>query len=87
MYATGLAEREKIPYQYFMAMGGTDSGEIHTARAGCPSITVGVASRYIHTNSSIMDYRDYDAAKAFSVAFLRSLNRENFEKEIMSCSR
>ncbi|PKL06639.1 MAG: peptidase M28 [Spirochaetae bacterium HGW-Spirochaetae-9] len=87
MYATGLAEKKNIPFQYFMALGGTDSGEIHTARSGCPSITLGVPSRYIHTNSSIMDYRDYAAAKEFSLAFLRSMNREVFERDIMSYSR
>jgi len=87
MYATGLAERKNIPFQYFMALGGTDSGEIHTSRSGCPSMTVGVPSRYIHTNSSIMDYRDYVTAKEFALAFLRSLDRETFEKEILSYSR
>ncbi len=87
MYATGLAEKKKIPFQYFMALGGTDSGEIHTARAGCPSMTIGVPSRYIHTNSSIMDYRDYVAAKDFALAFLRSLDRDTLEREILSYSR
>jgi len=87
MYATGLAEKKNIPFQYFMALGGTDSGEIHTSRSGCPSMTVGVPSRYIHTNSSIMDYRDYVTAKEFALAFLRSLDREIFEKEILSYSR
>lgn len=87
MYMTGLAEKKKIPFQYFMALGGTDSGEIHTARSGCPSITMGVPSRYIHTNSSIMDYRDYAAAKDMALAFLRSLDRKVFEREILSYSR
>lgn len=87
MYATRLAEKEHIPFQYFMALGGTDSGEIHTSRFGCPSMTVGVPSRYIHTNSGIMDYRDYAAAKDFALAFIRSLDRETFEKEIMSYSQ
>jgi len=87
MYLTGLAGKKNIPFQYFMALGGTDSGEIHTSRSGCPSMTMGVPSRYIHTNSSIMDYRDYAAAKDFALAFLRSMNRETFEREIMSYSR
>lgn len=86
MYATGLCEKKRIPFQYFMALGGTDAGEIHTSRAGCPSMTVGVPSRYIHTNSSIMDYRDYAAAKDFSLAFLRSMDREVFERDILSYS-
>ena len=87
MYATGLCEKKNIPFQYFMALGGTDSGEIHTARTGCPSMTVGVPSRYIHTNSSIMDYRDYAAAKDFALAFLRSIDRESYERDILSHSR
>ena len=41
-----------------------------------------VHSRYSHTNSSIMDYRDYAAARDFALAFLRSLDRQVFEKEI-----
>jgi putative aminopeptidase FrvX len=45
-------------------------------------MTVGVPSRYIHTNSSIMDYRDYAATRDFALAFLRSLDRQVFEKEI-----
>jgi putative aminopeptidase FrvX len=87
MYATELCEKKGIPFQYFMALGGTDSGEIHIARSGCPSITVGVPSRYIHTNSSIMDYNDYAAAKEFALAMLRSLDRETVDTRIMSFSR
>lgn len=86
-YATRLAENKSIPFQYFMTLGGTDSGEIHISGRGCPSMTIGVPSRYIHTNSTIMDYRDYAAAKEFVLAFIRSMNRETFEKEILSFSR
>ncbi len=73
-YATRLAEAKGIPHQYFMAAGSTDTGEIHLVRSGVPAITVGVPSRYIHTNSTIMDYRDYLAAKDFSLAVLRDLD-------------
>ncbi|HOX30799.1 MAG TPA: M42 family metallopeptidase [Spirochaetales bacterium] len=86
-YAVGLCEERKIPHQYFMALGGTDSGEIHTARSGCPSMTVGVPSRYIHTNSSIMDYSDYAAAKDFALAFVRSLDAAAYRDRILSYSR
>ena len=70
-----------------MALGGTDSGEIHMARSGCPSMTVGVPSRYIHTNSCIMDYRDYSAAKDFALAFLRSMDAATLRDRILSFSR
>ncbi|MEI6877292.1 MAG: M42 family metallopeptidase [Spirochaetota bacterium] len=86
-YAVGLCEERDIPFQYFMALGGTDSGEIHTSRSGCPSMTVGVPSRYIHTNSSIMDYSDYAAAKAFALAACRDLDSAKFRDRILSYSR
>lgn len=86
-YAVGLCEEKGIRHQYFMALGGTDSGEIHMARSGCPSMTVGVPSRYIHTNSSIMDYSDYEAAKDFALAFARSMSAEVLEGRIMPYSR
>jgi hypothetical protein len=41
-----------------------------------------VHSRYSHTNSSIIDYRGYAAARDFALAFLRSLDRQVFKKEI-----
>jgi putative aminopeptidase FrvX len=86
LYSAKLCESKKIPFQYFMALGGTDSGEIHVSRNGCPSMTIGVPSRYIHTNSTIMDYRDYCAVKDFTIAFLKSLDRKTYEKEILSFS-
>ena len=73
-YATHLAEARGIPHQYFMAAGSTDTGEIHLVRSGVPAITIGVPSRYIHTNSTIMDYRDFRFAKDFTLAMLRDLD-------------
>jgi len=86
-WATGLCEAEGIPYQHFMALGGTDSGEIHTSRSGCPAMTIGVPSRYIHTNSSIMDYADYAAARDFALAACRKLDAAAFRDEILAYSR
>ncbi len=87
LHARSLCEERSIPHQYFMTQGGTDSGEIHVARSGCPSMTVGVPSRYIHTNSSVMDYRDYAAAREFALAFARSMDAEVFRDRILSFSR
>lgn len=86
LYGRALCEGKKIPYQHFMALGGTDSGEIHTSRSGCPSMVIGVPTRYIHTNSSIMDFRDYLAAKDFVLAFARTMNRQLYEEKIMAYS-
>jgi endoglucanase len=47
---TTAAEEEEIPYQYRQpGGGGTDAGVIHKTRAGIPSVSVSVPSRYAHT--------------------------------------
>lgn len=47
---TQSAEEEGIPYQYRQpGGGGTDAGVIHKTRAGIPSISVSVPSRYAHS--------------------------------------
>lgn len=47
---TQAAEEEEIPYQYRQpGGGGTDAGVIHKTRAGIPSVSVSVPSRYAHS--------------------------------------
>lgn len=47
---TQAAEEEGIPYQFRQpGGGGTDAGVIHKTRAGIPSVSVSVPSRYAHT--------------------------------------
>ncbi len=44
------AQEEEIPYQFRQpGGGGTDAGVIHKTRAGIPSISVSVPSRYAHS--------------------------------------
>lgn len=47
---TQAAEEEEIPCQYRQpGGGGTDAGVIHKTRAGIPSVSVSVPSRYAHS--------------------------------------
>lgn len=47
---TETAEEEAIPYQYRQpGGGGTDAAVIHKTRAGIPSMSVSVPSRYAHS--------------------------------------
>ena len=47
---TKAAEEEGIPFQYRQpGGGGTDAGVIHKTRAGIPSVSVSVPSRYAHS--------------------------------------
>ncbi len=55
------AQEAGIPYQVKQpGIGGTDSGAIHLAREGIPSITVAVPCRYIHSPVSILSLSDFD---------------------------
>jgi len=47
---SNAAQQEDIPYQFRQpGGGGTDAGVIHKTRAGIPSISVSVPSRYAHS--------------------------------------
>ncbi len=53
------AEQAGIPYQReVLANGGTDAGAINQTRAGVPSICLSIPTRYIHSPSEMVDYRD-----------------------------
>ena len=56
-----IAEDNNIPYQYRKtAMGGNDSGVIHTSKDGSLTTTISVPCRYIHSPASVMSKNDYD---------------------------
>lgn len=59
-FLADTAEALKIPYQFRQpGGGGTDAGAIHRQRAGIPSISVSVPSRYQHTAASMGRLSDW----------------------------
>ncbi len=57
-----VARTDKIPYQFeVLEAGGTDAGAIHLTKAGVPSGTISIPTRYIHTPSEVVDYGDVQA--------------------------
>lgn len=72
-----LAEAENIPLQFDkMPGGGTDGGKVHIFGAGVPTVVLGVAVRYIHTNTAIMSRKDFDQAADLLVALMKRLDGE-----------
>lgn len=69
-----LAEENDIKYQYFTSPGGTDAGNIHQAQFGIPTAVIGICGRYIHTHNSIIDIRDYLAAKEISKQIIKNVD-------------
>ncbi len=71
------AEAYGIPYQYRQpGGGGTDAGSIHLQRAGIPSVSVSVPSRYQHTAASIGLISDWQNTTALVYAALAELKPE-----------
>lgn len=74
------AEENNIPYQFTsMAGGGTDSGSIHLTGNGVPSLSVTVASRYIHSHAGILHRDDYENAVKLLTAVIKKLDRKTLD--------
>ncbi|MGN1344736.1 MAG: peptidase M28, partial [Traorella sp.] len=76
-----ICEEHGIPYQETMiTRGGTDSGELHLVGKGSVNINLCIPNRYVHTQRSIINRKDYDAALNFLTIFLKEINQEMFEE-------
>lgn len=59
-YVKEIAEKHEIPVQYYtMQTGATDGGRYNVMAGGCAVISIGVPSRYIHANNSMISQEDY----------------------------
>jgi len=75
------AEEEKIPYHLAaLGRGGTDGGRIHISRAGVPCIYMGVATRYIHSHTSIIHRNDFDNLVKLLIAVIKRLDSKTVAK-------
>jgi endoglucanase len=71
------AKRLKIPLQFeSVERGGTDAGRIHLTGEGVPSLSMGVAARYIHSHVSLIDRRDFDRTVKLLVSVVKRLDKK-----------
>ncbi|MCF6408723.1 M42 family metallopeptidase [Pseudalkalibacillus salsuginis] len=71
------AEKNKIPYQIDTTPGGgTDAGNIHISHEGVPTISITIATRYLHTNASIIHRDDYEQAVRLMVELIKGLDEK-----------
>ena len=76
-FVLDVAEEEEIPHHTTtMLGGGTDANRFQITGQGIPSLAICVPSRYIHSHSSIIDRRDYDATLKLLTAVCRRLDAE-----------
>jgi endoglucanase len=70
-----VAEEEGILHHTAtIQRGATDANRFQISGQGVPSLAICVPSRYIHSHSSIVDRRDYEAALKLLVAVVRRLD-------------
>jgi len=70
-WMTATAERERIPYQIeILEAGGTDARAIQITRMGVPAGCLSIPTRYIHSPSEMVDYRDVKNSVRLLIALL-----------------
>lgn len=80
-FVTGVAEEKNIPFQYeAIPGGGTDSGKIHLTGSGVPTLSITIATRYIHSSASIIHRDDYENAVKLLVEVIKRLDKETVDK-------
>ncbi|HLR74539.1 MAG TPA: M42 family metallopeptidase [Virgibacillus sp.] len=79
------AEDNNIPFQYSsMAGGGTDSGAIHLTANGVPSLSITVATRYIHSHAAILHRDDFENAVKLLVEAIKKLDNDKLKEIILA---
>lgn len=82
-FVIDVAEDNNIPYQFeAMAGGGTDAGSIHVTANGIPALSIGIATRYIHSHAGILHRDDYENAVKLIVEVIKKLDRDAVNKII-----
>ncbi len=75
-FVADVAEEEGIPHHFStMDRGATDANRFAISGEGIPSMAICVPSRYIHSHSSVIDHRDYEAALKLLVAVVTRLDQ------------
>lgn len=79
------ADEKEIPYQYTsIAGGGTDSGAIHLTANGVPSLSITVASRYIHSHAAMLHRDDFENAVKLIVEVIKKLDTDTVKELILA---
>ncbi|MBC1209629.1 M42 family metallopeptidase [Listeria booriae] len=76
-FVTDVADELEIPYQFeAIAAGGTDSGAIHLTGNGIPSLSITIATRYIHSHTSMLHRDDFTNAVKLITEVVKRLDAD-----------
>ena len=73
------ADAKKIPYQLAQVMSETDAGPIHMANAGCPTLTLGVPVRHVHSNVGMFSMTDAEDCVRLIVEVAKRLDKKTVD--------
>jgi len=74
------AERNKIPLQLSQVVADTDAGVIHMANAGCPSVTIGVPARHVHSHVGLCSLADAENCVKLVVEVIKQLDEDTVDE-------
>lgn len=78
---TDTADELNIPYQFeSIPGGGTDAGSIHVTAHGVPALSIGIATRYIHSHAAMLHRDDFENAVKLVVEVIKKLDRDTVDK-------
>lgn len=76
-FVLDTASDAKIPVQVeSLAGGGTDAGSFHLHASGVPSISIGYATRYIHSHNAVFHQDDFDHGVQLITELVKRLDRD-----------
>ncbi|HHS50427.1 MAG TPA: M42 family peptidase [candidate division Zixibacteria bacterium] len=79
-FVLDIADKNKIPYQMgSLGRGGTDGGRFAVTKQGIPSLTLSIATRYIHSHYGILHRDDVDNLVAILVETIKALDVKAYE--------
>ncbi|MCX7704549.1 MAG: M42 family metallopeptidase [Planctomycetota bacterium] len=74
-----IAEAKKIPYQMeILPRGGTDAGAIQRTRAGVPTATLSIPTRYVHSVVECVHEEDVKSAVKLIVAYAEKAHEKDY---------
>lgn len=80
-FAKSVAKELEIPFQLeFLGGGSQDGAAISQNGSGCPTIVISLATRYIHSHTSIIHRDDYDNAVKLVTAIVNRLDEKALEQ-------
>ncbi|MEQ6389916.1 M42 family metallopeptidase [Bacillaceae bacterium S4-13-58] len=78
---TNTADEMNIPYQFdAIAGGGTDSGSIHLTANGVPTLSITIATRYIHSHAAMLHRDDFENAVKLIVEVIKRLDADTVKE-------